>query len=118
LNFRLKNLRYNKNGIEFTVFGIMNRNFKLSTFFFVVLLVFLSFVDCSNVVSEKTYCEKKAEEYFFLCLLNIAISPTYFGKPEWNAEEVQTYSQGYCIAEYNRKKACRDMKTYRPHRKD
>ena len=110
MNFRLKNLRYNKNGIEFTVFGIMNRNCDIT--------FILSFANCSNVVSEKTYCEKKAEEYFFLCLLNIAISPNYFGKPEWNTQEVQTYSQGYCIAEYNRKKACADMKTYRPHRKD
>ena len=109
--FRLKNLRYNKNAIEFTVFDNMNlilnriiSQIYLSAFSILIL------GNCSVVESEKAYCEKKAERYFLLCLVDIKTAPSYFGKAEWNSQQIQAYSQSFCVAEYIRKKRCPDQK--------
>ena len=84
----------------------------------IVFLSLLLFENCGNIESEKAYCEKKAQQYFLLCLINIKTAPSYFGKPEWTSPQIQTYSQNFCVAEYIRKKRCADQKEYRPHRKD
>lgn len=84
----------------------------------VVFFSLLFVGNCSNVESEKAYCEKKAQEYFLRCLINVKTAPGYFGKSEWTSSQIQTYSQNFCIADYIRKKRCADQKEYRPHRKD
>ena len=91
-------------------------NLKKNLFYF--LLLFFSLSRCGSIESEKSYCEKQAEKYFFLCLINVAGSPNYFGNADLASAEVQSYSQAFCIAEYNRKLKCPDKKTYRPHQTD
>lgn len=119
LIFRLKILRYNKNGIGFTVFGNMNQFLSpVISFFYVACFSVLLFGNCGSVESEKAYCEKRAQRYFLLCLVNIKTSPSYFGKPEWNSQQIQSYAQNFCISEYRRKKRCPDQDAFVPHRKD
>ncbi len=118
LILRLKILSYNKNRIEFTVNVTMKffliRKLLMS---FVGVAIFL-IVSCGNIESEKSYCERKAEEYFLLCLVDIKAAPSYYGFRDWATPQAQAYAQNYCILEYQRKKRCPDQKSYKPHRKD
>ncbi len=119
LFFRLKILRYNKIGIEFTVFDSMNQFLNpVLSFISIVFFSFLFLGNCSNVESEKAYCEKKAKQYFLLCIINIKTAPAYFGKTEWTSQQIQSYSQNFCVSDYIRKKRCADQSAFRPHRKD
>lgn len=90
----------------------------VTSFICIVVFSFIFSGNCSNVESEKAYCEKKAQKYFLLCLVNIKTAPSYFGKPEWTSQQIQSYAQNFCVAEYIRKKRCPDQKSFIPHRKD
>ena len=83
----------------------------------VILFISIIFSNCSSLESEKSYCEKRADHYFTLCILNYNLAPNYFGKPEWNKSEIQAYSRNYCIAEYLRKKKCTDKSSIEPRKK-
>lgn len=82
------------------------------------LFFLLLTVNCGNLESEKSYCEKKAEQYFLLCLVDINRAPSYYGFSDWATPQAQAYAQNYCIIEYQRKKRCPDQRSYIPHRKD
>lgn len=93
-------------------------SFLAPSFLFLWCVFFcFTFGNCSSVESEKAYCEKRAQRYFLLCLVNIKTSPSYFGKPEWNSQQVQSYAQNFCISEYQRKR-CANQDSFVPHRKD
>ncbi len=83
-----------------------------------VLVLFIPLFQCTNIETERAHCEKQAQNEFLLCLINVATGPDYFGRPDWKTQEIQSYSQGFCIADYNRKLECPSKKTYKPTRKN
>jgi hypothetical protein len=83
----------------------------------ITLYILLQFY-CSGIESEKSYCEKRADYYFTLCLLNINLAPGYYNKPEWNQARTQEFARNYCLLEYQRKKRCVDKSSSEPRRSD
>lgn len=87
----------------------------MSKFIFLILVMLV--LNCGGVESERSYCEKRADYYFTLCLININITPDYYARPEWKTPTVKAYAQNYCILEFLRKKRCVDKSSIEPHRK-
>ncbi len=73
------------------------------------ILYFLLFLfNCSGIITQKEYCEKRANYYFTLCIASLNITPNYMNRPEWRAGTVQDYGRNYCLIEYLRKNRCVD----------